>query len=75
MKKTKSINKDFNLKRFAADILATREKKDMTMRVFSEWTGLGIATLFRAESGRNVDIKTLVILCNYMGVQVQTYFQ
>lgn len=74
-KEKKAKNGSFNIKRFSEDIYAYRMKKGMTLQVFSEWAELSLSTVQRAEAGKNIDIATLVAICNHLDTQVQTYFK
>jgi transcriptional regulator with XRE-family HTH domain len=68
------INAKFNSKQLAKDILSKREKDNLTYAQAEKETGLYKSVIHRAESGLNVSLDALPVLCNWLGVQVQKYF-
>jgi transcriptional regulator with XRE-family HTH domain len=68
-------NKAFNLKKMAKDILAKRNKEDLSFRQIETKTGINKAILYRIEAEKGApSIDVLPDICNWLGVDVQTYF-
>jgi transcriptional regulator with XRE-family HTH domain len=68
-------NKEFNSEKMAADILAFRGRKNLTLREFSDRVGISCATAYRAEAGNMIDLRALALISNTLDVQVQRYFK
>lgn len=70
----KAINLAFNTKAFAADILATRERLDLTQSAAAKIAGVSQVTVFEAELKGSCSLRSLPGICNLIGKPVQHYF-
>lgn len=73
VKKAKPINGHFDTKQFAKDILAKREKDNLTFTDVAKAAGVERTTIYRAEAGRPIVINAICDLCNWLGKPVQDY--
>lgn len=65
----------FDLKALAADILARRERDDLSFRVISEATGIAKSTLGDIETGKvSPKMESFAAICDFLGVNPSKYF-
>ena len=71
----KTINKPFNGKQLAKDIISKRETGNISVAKAVDEIGINSnATLHRAELGEAVGVDSLYKICNWLGKPVQAYF-
>lgn len=73
-KKEQPANKPFNAKALAAAVIKRRTDDDLSLNAAAAQTGLTKMTMFRVETVKSINLETLVTLCNWLGVSVQTFF-
>lgn len=76
---TISTNSKFDEKRFSADIIATRERLDLTQTQAAKLASKGgpkisQVTIYDAELSGRCSLRTLPGICNLIGKPVQYYF-
>lgn len=68
-------NKKFKSKQLSKDVMQKRYDERLTLREASKQAkGSTVNSFFRVESNQPITIETLVIICNWLKVPVQTYF-
>jgi hypothetical protein len=70
----KAINKSFNRKQLAKDMLAKRTKENLSTRKAADQAKVNYQTFNNVEFEKDCKPATLGKLCNWLGVQVQKYF-
>lgn len=72
-----AINRKFNSKLFARDIIAKRENDVLTIRAAAEKAGVSVSTMFKAESGEGerIEVRNFQAICNFIETSAQKYFE
>lgn len=63
----------FNSKKFAEDVIAFREKNNLSQKLFQKNSGVSSNAIYRAEEKNLFEINKLIKLCSAIGKKIANY--